>query len=153
MIIDRFNLFADDIAPTFTVSTTNLLGVSVDLGIYKSNVDNVGVGHPYYLALFISEGFTSAGAATMQFELQTDDNSGMSSPTFMLGTKTYTLAELANPGRLFVTTLPSSVLDYEQYIGVFNTNNNVLMTAGKISAFITRDIQDWHAYPQGNVAP
>ena len=39
MIIDRFNLFADNVTPTFTVSTNQLLGVSVDLGEYLGEVD------------------------------------------------------------------------------------------------------------------
>ena len=153
MIIDRFNLFADNVTPTFTVSTNQLLGVSVDLGEYLGEVDNVGVGHPYYLAIFVTTAFASAGAATMEFALKTDDNVNMTTPTFLVETKTFSAADLGNLGRLFVTTLPSGFEPYQRYIGLFNINNNVVFTAGGISAFITRDVQDWNAYPQGKVTP
>jgi hypothetical protein len=60
------------------------------------------------------------------------------------------LAAGANGGNLLIVPLPAG--NYERYLGVRYTVATGPMTAGAISAFLVRDIQNWRPYAVGNAS-
>jgi hypothetical protein len=45
--------------------------------------------------------------------------------------------------------LPMEGVAYEQYLGILCVTATTTTTAGKINAFLTKDVAKWTAYPDG----
>jgi len=83
--------------------------------------------------------FTAAGAATMVIGLITDDAADLSSPTTILSTPAIGKAALTAGRVPIVIPVPPNIA--EQYLGLNYTVATGPMTAGKVTAFIAKDIQ------------
>jgi hypothetical protein len=138
MMYDKLNTFGTDQAVTTTAPSTDI----VDLGAAR----DMGNGEPLELVILVTQSVTAAGAASVTFTLETDDNAGFSSP-----------AVLANSGALGKAALPAGTevlrvklpLDAERYLRTNYTVATGPLTAGMFTAFLTHDRQASRAYASG----
>lgn len=138
MMYDKLNTFGTDQAVTTTAPSTDI----VDLGAAR----DMGNGEPLELVILVTQSVTAAGAATVTFTLETDDNAGFSSP-----------AVLANSGAIGKAALPAGTevlrvklpLDAERYLRTNYTVATGPLTAGTFTAFLAHERQASRAYASG----
>lgn len=109
---------------------------------------DVGIGQDLFLVISTNTAVTSAGAATVQFILQTDDNPSFSSPREFPLTAALALAALTANTTHVRARLP---IGLERYLRVVYRIGTATTTAGSATAFITHDIQ--HAPPVATTVP
>lgn len=131
MIMDKENLFSDDQAITVTADSTNVINLGVD---------NIGKGEPIEILCQVTEAFAAAGAATLQAQLETDDNAAMSSSTVVWDSGAIGKASLVVGYEFTITFVPKAGM--EQYAGLVFTVATGPMTAGKITAGLIKDRQN-----------
>jgi hypothetical protein len=142
MILDKRTEFCDNVALNTGAPGNYVLGDSIDTGAAGLNQ---GSGSDVYLVITVDQVATSGGAATAAFNLVTDDNSALSSPTILLSSQAFPLAQLVAGRVLYAVQLPNS-LNYERYLGVSQTTGTAAFTGGRISAFLTAEPTAWRAY-------
>lgn len=150
MISDKLNTIAEGVALNTGVAGSYIIGDQIDLGVARNIGVSPGLGQ-LYLVITVDEVATSAGAATGQFSLVTDDNGALSSPTVIFSTPAYPVANMTAGAILAVVALPISDA-YERYIGLQQTTGVAAFTGGKINAFLTQTPPARRAYPQGDGA-
>lgn len=135
MIIDKQNSLSEEQAVTAAAASTNYidLGAARDLGL--SQMD---------MAITVTEAVTAAGAATVTFQLQCDDNSSFSSAKTVIQTDAIPKATMV-AGYQFFLNIPVG-LD-ERYVRLYYNVATGPLTAGKFSAAIVHGIQKNKAYP------
>lgn len=138
MYIDRENLLAKNQAVTASAASTD----TIDFGIAR----DVGVGEPMELVVLCTEAATAAGAATVQFALQTDDNAGFASPTTLAESPAIGKAALVAGVEPLAVKLPVGV---ERYLRLYFTVATGPLTAGRFTVFLTHDRQADRAYASG----
>jgi len=139
MIIDSQNLFSDEQAVTAAAASTNL----IDLGTER----RPGTGENLYIVAQVDEAFTDAGSdSTLLVELESDDNVAFSSPTVRQTIGTF--AALAAAGSRLIARYAPETLN-ERFIRLKYTPANGNLSTGKVTAFVTKDIQAFTAYPDG----
>lgn len=99
---------------------------------------DVGIGQDLFLVISTNTAVTSGGAATVQFILQTDDNSSFSSPREFPLTGAVALAALTANTTQYRGRLP---IGLERFIRVVYRIGTATTTAGTATAFITHDVQ------------
>ena len=125
-IIDRFNRYSLDQAET-TVATHASDNV-VDLG-----ADGDAIGMERYLHILVKELFTSGGAATVQFQLETDDDSAFGSSKILFQTDALVYSTLLNGLRVVRVRVPAGMQRYSRVNIIIGT---VVLTAGKFDAWL-----------------
>ena len=142
MIIDSRGEFAD--AETFATATGRaLVGDVVDLGAASRDV---GEGETLYLVVQVDTAVTSAGSATVDFELVSDAAAAIAtdgSATVHASTGAIGKADLT-AGYQRAIALPQGT--YERYLGVISNVGTAALTAGKVNAFLTKNPKGWTAY-------
>lgn len=142
MIIDSRGEFAD--AETLATATGRaLVGDVVDLGAASRDV---GEGETLYLVVQVDTAVTSAGSATVDFELVSDDAAAIAtdgSATVHASTGAIGKADLT-AGYQRAIALPQGT--YERYLGVISNVGTAALTAGKVNAFLTKNPKGWTAY-------
>ena len=141
MYIDRENLLARDQAVTVSAPTTD----TIDFGANR----DVGIGEPMELVVLCTEDVAAAGAATVQFTLQTDDNEAFASPTVLAETPAISKAALVAGGDLLRIKLPMGV---ERYLRLAFTVATGPLTAGRFTVFVAHDRQANRTYASGIAA-
>ena len=148
MFMDSLLEFAD--ADTLTTTTgTNNEGDVVDLGLAGRDVGN---GQPLYLVVQVTTAVTSAGAATVAFQVVSDDSGTIATngtQTVHVSTGAIGKASLT-AGQTFVVPLPAEFPVYERYLGFQAVVGTAALTAGAVNAFITLDPTGWKAYPDAS---
>jgi hypothetical protein len=133
MLMDADLLFSDAQAITAQAASTN----AIDLGaLFAGNSGRpLGLGEPLYLAVTVDVAMTDASSdSTLTVELQTDDNSGFSTPTTVaLGT----IPALTAAGARFFFNLPED-MPYERFIRLRYTPNNGNLTTGSFTAGLVK---------------
>ena len=124
-------LMSDEQAITTTAVSTK----SIDLGVA---LRDIGAGEPLYAVVVVDEAFTAAGAATLVIGLITDDDSALGSPTTILSTPAIDKAALTAGRVPIVIPIPPNIA--EQYLGLNYTVATGPMTAGKVTAFVAKDV-------------
>lgn len=128
MIIDAFNRFSDAQAVTVTAVSTNV----VDLGL-----GDKGIGErAFRLRIDAVEAALAAGAATVTFDLQTDDNEAFSSPTVVFSSGAIGKAALGLGARAVDAPVPMGL---QRYVRINYTVATGPLTAGKFSAALVLD--------------
>lgn len=144
MIIDKQARFDWDDAITATRVSTD----KIDL---QANNRDLGLLESLYLVIIATEAFTAAGAATLTVDLVDDDNASLSSPATLLtlanavGKATLTAGYTIFKGRLPIEKIT------QRYLGLNYTVATGPMTAGKVRAFLTPNIDRQVYYPRGYV--
>ena len=147
MFIDSNLEFADDAAvPTTGTGTQNLMIGEIDLrpvGVSDNTTVDFSAGEPLYVVIEVTTAISGAGTQ-YAFSLFTDDvqttagstSSGVQIFDTGLNTSHRTL------GKRIIITLPEA--DYQRYLTVHGRSDNATApTAGKINAFITKDVVNW----------
>jgi hypothetical protein len=150
MILDELLEFAD---ATSVVNATGtfLLGDVVPLSVAR----DIGGGEAgqVYLVVSIDTALDSAAeGATVVFKLVSDAQAAIAvdgTASVHAVSETFTEAQLDAAGdRVWVVPVPpqSDVEPYETYLGVIYTIGGEALTAGKVNAFLTRDIGSKKVY-------
>lgn len=147
MILDERNEFADATALDTGGTGLALLGDVIDLGAEAP--EGFGEGEQMYLCIQVTTAVTSAGAATVQFQLVSDAQAAIAAD----GSETLHAQSDAIPkatlvaGYMVVLPVPQTP-DYERYLGVQTNVGTAALTAGAVNAFLTLDPPaNWRAYP------
>lgn len=99
---------------------------------------DAGIGEELFLQIATVAAVTSGGAATVQFVLQTDDNTSFSSPREFPLTGALALAALTANTVQYRGRLP---IGLERYIRVVYRIGTATTTAGTATTFLTKDVQ------------
>lgn len=151
MILDERLEFADALAVAGAAGTV-LLGDVVDLG---AAARDIGLGDELWFVMTTDTEVITAGAAgTIQFKLVSDAQAAIAtdgSATEHLVTAALVTDDAAvNDSRLnaggliYAARVPPG--SYERYLGVLSIIATAAVTAGKVNAFLTKDIAKWTAY-------
>lgn len=154
MILDEKLEFADATSVAASAGTA-LIGDVIDLG---STSNYPGTGEPLYLVIQTDTEIITAGSAgTIQFFLASDaqaaiatDGSAtvhLSSASLVTDDAAANSAALNAGGTILMAALPLGT--YERYLGVLCTTGTTTTTAGKINAFLTKDVARWIATADG----
>ena len=141
MILDAAMQFSDSQAVTATAVGTNV----VDLGVAQRQR-----GHILHVVFNVTEAATASGAATVDFEVVTDDNDSLSSPTVVASSGAIGKATLVAGHQLSVQ-LPVGV-PLERYLGVQYTVATGPLTAGQFDANVTNDLQNDYYFADADIA-
>lgn len=144
MIIDNLGEFADATALGTSGTGRQLVGDVVDLGEAARDIGN---GEPLYLVVQVDTAVTSGGNATVSFELASDAQAAIATD----GTATVHFATAAIPKATLVAGYNAAVValpqgNYERYLGLIANVGTAAATAGKVNAFLTKDVSAWKAY-------
>lgn len=145
MILDERNEFADATALSTAATGRALVGDVIDLG---GTADDIGNGGPVYLVIQIDTAVTSAGSATVSFELASDASASIAtdgSATVHFATAAIPKATLVAGYMAAAVVLPMGT--YERYLGILANVGTAALTAGKVNAFLTDDVSKWVATP------
>lgn len=143
MILDERNEFCDATSAILNVGNA-IIGDVIDLGAAGRDIGN---GEPLYLVIQVDTTFVGA-TSTTQFQLVSDSTADLNtSRTVHLDTGAIGVATLV-AGYTKVLALPTETT-YERYLGLWETVGTANVTAGKINAFLTRDVARWKAYADG----
>jgi hypothetical protein len=137
MILDTLLQFSDSQAVTSTGAnaSTNI----IDLGAVR----DLGVTDGIWVEVLVSEAVTSGGSGTVDFQIQTDDNSSFSSATNLFTTGAIAKGTLVAGYIPVKLKLPSTV---ERYLRINYQVATAALTAGKFTAFVNTGQQNWTAY-------
>ena len=143
MILDE-RLELSDAGTLATATGTALHGDVIDFG-----GDQIGDGEPMYLVIQVTTAVTSAGAATVKFELVSDAAAAIAtdgSATVHAATEAIGKASLVAGYTRVIPLPPAAGNSYERYVGVLTTVGTAALTAGAVNAFLTKDVARWQAY-------
>ncbi|PIQ24870.1 hypothetical protein COW64_17305 [bacterium (Candidatus Blackallbacteria) CG18_big_fil_WC_8_21_14_2_50_49_26] len=152
MRVDARLQFGDAVTGISAASTNTLRGDVIDLG--ESGGDPVGgAANPMQLVIVITTAFVSANNNPTVFELASDAQAAIAvdgTATEHILTESYLPADLP-AGRRLVYNLPpqNDAKPYERFLGVIQRVGAGAsgVTAGAFSAFLSRDVASWKAYP------
>lgn len=145
MIFDRLNTFCLATALNTGGAGSYLLGDQIDL----QDLRDVGLDE-LWLNILMETTATSGGSATGSFSLVSDDAAAInvSTGTYHITSPVFAVAAMTAGTMLLQTRLPLGAgKPYERYLGIVQTTAVAAFTAGKISAFLTREPSSWKAYP------
>jgi hypothetical protein len=142
MILDERGEFCDATALNTGAAGSYLLGDVIDLGVAR----DLGGDQAVYLVVSVDTAATSGGSATGQFNLVTDDNASLSSPTVLVSSVAWPVASMTAGKTLMAVQLPMEGTAYERYIGIQQVTGTAAFTAGKVNAFLVDDVARWKAY-------
>lgn len=155
MILDERTEFCDA-ASVAAAAGTALIGDVIDLG--ATDPGDIGAGEPIYLVITVDTSIITGGVAgTIQFILASDAAAAIA--TDGTATAHYTskafvtdddaLNELDAGDVAVVVALPMEGVAYERYLGILAVIATTTVTAGAISAFLTKNPKAWQAYADG----
>lgn len=142
MILDERSEFCDATALNTGAPGSYLIGDVMDLGAAARDIGN---GDELYLVVQVDTAATG-GATTGQFNLVTDDNAALATPTVVVSSPAWAVASMTAGKTLLSVALPREGTAYERYIGIQQVTGGAAFTAGKVNAFLTKDPASWKAY-------
>ena len=149
MLLDDALEFTADAGTALATATGRALVADVIDTSVARDIGNHGNGLPLYLVILVTDAVTSAGAATVTFELVSDAQAAIAvdgSATIHHSTGAIGKATLV-AGYSIVIPLPAEGVAYERYLGLISNPGTAALTAGSIRAFITPDAGKWKSYP------
>lgn len=139
MILDKGNLVSSAQAVTSSAGSTDVIDLS--------QARAIGDGEELEFFVNVDTAATAAGAATVTFQVQTDDNSAFSSPTTVIQTDAIPKATLV-AGHQIKIPLPDGATP-ERYLRLYYSVATGPLTAGAFTAGLVLDVQNSRAYPAG----
>lgn len=133
MILDDRNEFADATALSTAATGLALVGDVIDLG-----TDGINDVDDLYLVIQIDTAVTSAGAATVEFQLVSDAQAAIAvdgSASVHYKSAAIGKATLVAGYQVAQVELPKGT--YERYLGILQNVGTAALTAGKFNAFLT----------------
>lgn len=147
MILDERGEFCDETALSTAGTGRALVGDVIDLG---GTSQDIGNGEPIYLVIQVTTAVTSAGAATVSFELASDAAAAIATDgtaSVHFASAAIAKATLVAGYQVCMVALPSGT--YERYLGILQNVGVAALTAGAINAFLTKDPNGWTATADG----
>lgn len=148
MIMDSRVEFCSATALSTAATGLAAIGNVVDLTVAR----DIGTGRQMYLVIQVDTAVTSAGSATVSFQLVSD---GVTTPAAN-GTETLHWASAAIPKATLVAGYVAAIVPlplenpaYERYLGIQQNVGTAALTAGKINAFVVADPSKWKDYADG----
>jgi hypothetical protein len=126
MLLDAQLLFSDGQAVTTTANSTNVIDLL--------SARDIGAGEDLWLVVVVTEAATAAGAATVTFSMETDDNVSFSSATTIYTSPAIAKTALTLGARAIGVKVPRYT---ERYLRLAYTVGTGPLTAGKFTAGIT----------------
>lgn len=139
MILDKGNLVSSAQAVTSSAGSTDVIDLS--------QARAIGDGEELEFFVNVDTAATAAGAATVTFQVQTDDNSAFSSPAILIQTDAIPKATLV-AGYQIKISLPVGATP-ERYLRLYYSVATGPLTAGAFTAGLVLDAQNSRAYPSG----
>ena len=143
MILDERTEFLDATALNTGAAGTYLIGDVIDLGVANASQPYGGEGDSdaAWLVIGVDTAVTSAGAATVQFALASDAQAAIATD----GTATQHFLSAAIPKATLVAGYQAVAIrlprgSYERYLGILQVTGVAALTAGKVNAFLTRNV-------------
>ncbi len=146
MITDKLSTFASDLALGTHAPGTAVIGDVMDLG--TESFRDIGSGTPLYLVISMASDATSGGSAIGSFELVSDDNTGLTSPTVHFETSPTAVADMTEGTTIAIIALPMEGIEYERYLGLRQVTAGAAFTGGTFNAFLTLTPQNWKPAPE-----
>lgn len=128
MIIDKELMMSAAQAVTVSAASTNYINQGAAGDAYEE----------LKLVIQVREAVTAAGAATVNFVVQTDSDSGFGSAVTLFDSGAIGKASLSLNAEPIKVCLPYGC---KQYIRVYYTVGTGPLTAGKFDAFLVKDIK------------
>lgn len=149
MYIDKSTELCDAEALSTAGTGLALVGDQIDLGAAGENVGN---GEPMALVVQVTTAVTSAGAATVEFQLASDAAAAIATDgSATVHGKTYAIpkASLVAGFQVILPLPPAGDVAYERYLGLLQNVGTAALTAGAIDAFVIpqTQIQQWKSLP------
>lgn len=145
MIFSEELMFSDDqdvSQAAGTYASTNIIDTGAPGTVYGAAAAlsrNVGPGNPVPVLVQLTETVTSAGAATMQFQIETADEAAFDTTNVVVAqSRVYALAELVAGLQFGVAVLPN---DMKRFIRVNYVIGTATTTAGLATAGIVHGVQ------------
>lgn len=129
-IIDKFNMFSD--AQAFTT------GDNTSTKSFDTRGADIGTGEDTYLTVLVNEAVTSVGAATVEVKYVQSDNADLSAADVLATSGAIGKATLIAGYKPLQIKIPANT---KRYVGVIYTVATADLTAGKFTAFLSKDIQ------------
>ena len=142
MILDERTEFADATALDTTGTDTDNFGDIIDLGVDGRDIGN---GRNMSLVIQITTAVTSAGAATVAFQLVSDATSTISTSTQTIHVTSAAIGK-ATLVAGYEIVLPVPPGTYERYLGVQTVTGTAALTAGAANAFLALDYASNKSY-------
>lgn len=143
MITDALLQFSAAQAVTAAAASTN----AIDLGVGR----DLGMGEPLEVDIRVNTTCTAAGAATVQFQLQTADDSAFGTNLqTVVQTDAIPIARLAAGASIPLHVDRSAPYPARRYMRLFYNVATGPLTAGAFTAGIVKNVQDAQtSYPSG----
>lgn len=135
MILDAENRFSNAQAVTVTAKSTD----TVDMGPNSHAKNSQGQEKKLEILLHVNTTFTAAGAGTLTVQIRSSANSDMSSPVIHESSDVLALADLVAGNK--IRYQPRVPINAGRYLDLNYVVGTGPMTAGALSAYITRDRQ------------
>lgn len=129
-IIDKFNQFSD--AQAFTTGDTT------STKSFDTKSADIGTGEDTYLTVLVNTTVTSNGAATVEVKYVESDSADLSAPTVLATSGAIAKATLVAGYKALRIKIPANC---KRYVGVIYTVAVADLTAGKFTAFLSKDLQ------------
>lgn len=145
MILDERSEIADATALSTAGTGRAIIGDVIDLG---ATPPDLGAGEPVEITIEITTAVTSAGAATVTFEVVSDAQAALAtdgSATLHLASADIAKATLVAGYQVMVARLPAGT--YERYLGVLQNVSTAALTAGAANINISMNVPRIKAYP------
>lgn len=135
MILDAENRFSNAQAVTVTAKSTD----TVDMGPNSHAKNSQGQEKKLEILIHVNTTFTAAGAGTLTVQIRSSANSDMSSPVIHESSDVLALADLVAGNK--IRYQPRVPINAGRYLDLNYVVGTGPMTAGALSAYITRDRQ------------
>jgi hypothetical protein len=141
-IIDKFNEFSESQA--FTT------GANTSTKSFDTKGADIGTGENLYLTVHVDVTCTSLGASTVAIAYVESDNADLSAATTLYTTAAIPYATLVAGYQAVKIKIPTNS---KRYVGVIYTVATADLTAGKFSAFLSKDLQNakTRTFPSGYI--
>jgi len=143
MITDKLLKVSSAQAVTATANSTDVIDLS-------QNRD-VGAGEDVYFHFSVDESVAAAGAATVDLQVVVSDAAALTSPVVVACSGSVAKAELVAGKRIALCVSPMIESAGKRYMGVRYVVGTGPLTAGKFTAQVVKDVQDYKVYPVGSV--
>jgi len=112
---------------------------------------DIGAGEPLYLVVQIETTLddTSGATATVQFQLVSDSTETIAvdgSQTIHWQSPVYNPADALKAGQVVAVVALPQGQKYEKFLGFQANVGGEALTAGKVNAFLVRDVANWVPY-------
>ncbi|EPE7209198.1 TPA: hypothetical protein NOS95_002645 [Pseudomonas aeruginosa] len=144
MITDKLNMFSGLTGQAVTASAASTDVVDLGPLTHGNTRRDIGAGEPLYLVVAVLVAAAAAGAATVNFQLQTSDDNSTWVTLFDSGA--VALADMTAGARPVAVAVPRGV---RRYLRVNYSVGTGPLTAGTFWSGLVKDVQDRTLYASG----